>query len=56
VTLNAQPRLALSWLLNLTDVKEAAKILREMSISVLNQIRNVPQKVDPRRTRELEAK
>jgi hypothetical protein len=35
-------------ILNLTDVNEASRILREMSIAVLNDIKNLPQQVtDP---------
>jgi hypothetical protein len=35
-------------ILGLTDVGQAAKILREMSIAVLNEIKNLPRQVtDP---------
>jgi hypothetical protein len=42
-------------ILGLTDAGQAAKILREMSISVLNEIKNLPQQVtDPNWLEELE--
>jgi len=44
-------------ILGLTDVREAAKILREIMISVLNEIKDLPQKVvDPNWLDELDEK
>jgi hypothetical protein len=41
--------------LGLTDVKQASKLLREMSISVLNEIKDLPKKVvDPNWLNELD--
>jgi hypothetical protein len=34
-------------ILRLTDVVQARKILRELSISLLNELRDLPQKADP---------
>jgi hypothetical protein len=43
-------------ILNLTDVNQAAAILREAAVSVLNEIKDLPQKVtDPHWLEELEA-
>jgi hypothetical protein len=43
--------------LGLTDVNQTSKILKEMSLDVLNDIQNLPQKVtDPHWLRELDKK
>jgi hypothetical protein len=39
------PRIYARRILGLTDVGQAAKILREMSIAVLNEIKNLPRQV-----------
>jgi hypothetical protein len=44
-------------ILILTDANQAARILREMAVGVLSEIRNLPQKVThPNRLEELEEK